>query len=202
MNTPLKEEETITMTTRPHWSTLVVPFLVSLVAIVIGVVCGGWGYVACGAGVGFFLYRLLERNRKIWVVTNLRVIVEWGVLSKQSKESPLDKINNVSYNQSLLGRILRYGSIQIQTAAEIGSTTYTNIENPKKLRDTITCMQEEYKNYQIKKQAKELANSILGAEKPQTVTISSELEKLYNLKQNGVLTEQEFEALKAKILQL
>jgi hypothetical protein len=67
----------------------------------------------------------------------------------------------VSYLQSFWGKIFGYGNVQIQTAAEIGSTTYFAVANPKELKDTITNMQEEYKQHQIKKQANELANAIV-----------------------------------------
>ena len=37
---------------------------------------------------------------------NLRIIDEQGVFSISAKESPLEKINNVTYHQSLTGRML------------------------------------------------------------------------------------------------
>src|SRR5665811_2573857 len=81
----------------------------------------------------------------IWAVTNMRVIDESGFFSRYSKESPLDKINNVEYDQSLWGRMFGYGDVEIQTAAEMGDTTYKMIHYPKLLKDTITHAQEEYK---------------------------------------------------------
>ncbi len=75
----------------------------------------------------------------------MRIIDEHGVFSSNSKETPLDKINNVSFSQSLLGRIFNYGHVQIQSAAESGSTVHEMIERPKLLKDTITQYQELYK---------------------------------------------------------
>jgi uncharacterized membrane protein YdbT with pleckstrin-like domain len=133
-------------------------------------------------------------------VTNLRVIDEKGVLTNNSKESPLDKINNVSYHQSFWGKLFGYGNVQIQTAAEIGATTYNMLEKPKLLKDTITQMQEEYKQIQIEKQATELANAIIAGNKKNSSDISNELEKLFALKEKGILTEEEYSTQKAKIL--
>ena len=150
----------------------------------------------------FLGYKIVERKNNLWAVTNLRVIDEYGVFSLNSKESPLDKINNVSYNQSIWGRMFGYGNVQIQTAAEIGSTTYQMVERPKELKDTITRMQEEYKNFQILSQARELAKAMsTGAQKPSGTDVAAELEKLFKLKQRGILTEEEYSARKKKMLE-
>jgi uncharacterized membrane protein YdbT with pleckstrin-like domain len=133
-------------------------------------------------------------------VTNLRVIDEFGVFTNNTKESPLDKINNVSYRQTFWGKLFGYGNVQIQTAAEIGSTTYFSVQDPKELKDTITNMQEVYKQQQIKDQATELASAIVAGQKNSTADVASELEKLYELKQKGILTEEEYNARKNKIL--
>ncbi|MDI6734787.1 MAG: PH domain-containing protein [bacterium] len=85
-----------------------------------------------------FIYTIFARKYDIWVITNLRVIDEYGIFSHNSKESPLDKINNISYRQSLFGRIFNYGDIQIQTAAEMGATTNKFVSSPKLLKDTLT----------------------------------------------------------------
>ena len=95
-----------------------------------------------------------------------------------------------------------YGNVQIQTAAEIGSTTYYTVEKPKELKDMITLMQEEYKKSQILNQAQELAKAIsTGTQKQSKTDIAFELEKLFELKQKGILTEEEYNARKKKILE-
>ena len=145
---------------------------------------------------------MIERNRNLWAVTDLRIIDEYGVFSLNSKESPLDKINNVSYNQTFWGRIFGFGNVQIQTAAEIGSTTYCNVEKPKELKDTITQMQEDYKKTQIHNQAAELAKAIVSESKNSARSnAADEVEKLYDLKQRGILTEEEYNARKKKLLE-
>ena len=53
-----------------------------------------------------------------YVFTNRRVIVRSGVLTKSGRDVPLSKINNVSFEVSLLGRVLNYGALDIQSAGE------------------------------------------------------------------------------------
>jgi uncharacterized membrane protein YdbT with pleckstrin-like domain len=200
MKTQLKKDEKIIMETKPHWLTLVGPFLLMLIGSIIGIVIGSYGLLIGLVLVGYFIYKIIQRNNNLWTVTNLRVIDEYGVFSNNTKESPLDKINNVSYLQSFLGKIFGYGNVQIQTAAEIGSTTYFAVENPKELKDTITHMQEEYKLYQIKRQANEFANVMAAGQQNNKTDVAAELEKLYELKQKGILTEEEYNNRKTKIL--
>ncbi len=90
------------------------------------------------------------------------MISEYGILSSNAKESPIDKVNNVSFQQSLTGRIFHYGTVEIQTAAEMGSSTYKFVTDPKLLKDTVTKCQDEYRHAQITEQAEKLAQAIKG----------------------------------------
>jgi uncharacterized membrane protein YdbT with pleckstrin-like domain len=116
-----------------------------------------WGWLVSLAGVGYWLLRYSAWKVNIWVVTNFRVIDEAGLLNHYAKESPLDKINNVSYDQTLAGRLFNFGHVEIQTAAEAGATDYYNVNHPKRLKDTITAAQAEYKNWQYSNQAAQMA---------------------------------------------
>lgn len=200
MKTQLKKDEKVILITRPHWFTLGGPFLIMFTGSVIGILIGSYGLIITLISIGYFIYEIIKRNNNIWAVTNLRVIDEYGVFSNNAKESPLDKINNISYGQSFWGKIFGYGNVQIQTAAETGSTTYFSVENPKKLKDAITRMQEEYKQQQIRNQAAELAGAIIAGQKKSRTDVASELEKLYELLQKGILTEEEYKTRKTKIL--
>ena len=123
----------------------------------------GFFFLICAVIVLMWLiYRILDRNNNLWVVTNLRVIDELGVFSNNSKETPLDKINNISYSQSLLGKMFNYGNVKIRSAAVGGVTAYKMVEKPKLLKDTIFQYQELYKQEQIKKQAQSFADAVGG----------------------------------------
>ena len=202
MRTKLKKDETVVLVIKPHWLVLFLPSLYLVIGIIAGILIGSYGYFIPLVLLCYLGYKIIQRNNNLWAVTNLRVIDEDGVLSHNSKESPLDKINNVTYKQSFWGRIFGYGNVQIQTAAEVGSTTYFTVEKPKELKDTITEMQEEYKKSQIIAQAQELAKAISSGTQQQFKSdVAAEIEKLFELKQKGILTEAEFIARKKKILE-
>ena len=157
MRTKLREGERLIFETRAHWITVIKPALVFLLALVLLVlsfvlvknpgpakiarlVCAALAVVAAG----YFGYFEWFRRTDLWAVTNLRVVDEMGILKRYSKESPFDKINNLSYDQSLLGRILGYGDVEIQTAAEDGATIYHQVAKPKQLKETIAHYRDEF----------------------------------------------------------
>ena len=184
---------------KPHWLILVIPALLAIAGLVGGILIAPYGLIIPLLLFGYLGYRVIERTNNIWAVTNWRVIDEYGFFAHNSKESPLDKINNVNYHQSVWGRIFGFGDVQIQTASEQGSTVYHMVENPRRLKDTITHMQEEYKNSQILNQARELARAISTTPREQS-DVASELEKLHVLRQQGVISDEEFNAAKKKML--
>jgi hypothetical protein len=152
MRTKLNENEEVLFSTKPHWYFLVVPFLLaSLIIIVSFILYLNISYpfflfllIVFGSAL-FMVFKYFERSLDIWVVTSLRLIDECGVLTVRVKESPLDKINNVSYKQSLTGRLLGFGNVEIQTAAEMGATVYRGLSSPKELCNALTSAQENYK---------------------------------------------------------
>jgi uncharacterized membrane protein YdbT with pleckstrin-like domain len=201
MKTELKNNEEVFLVIRKHWLVIIGPAIWTLIFLIIfNIYKSNFFLIGACYTFGWFIYRILDRNTNLWIVTNLRVIDEHGVFSNNSKETPLDKINNVSYRQPLLGRIFDYGNVQIQSAAESGSTVHKMVERPNLLKDTITQYQESYKQEKIKEHAQSLANAVGGNEKINKIDISEELTKLHDLKEKGIITEEDFQKRKEKIL--
>lgn len=209
MRTPLQKGEKILLVTYSSWTSLVVPFFIALAGVVGSYFIGflnHYGWIAAVLGILFCLVKYYSWKVNIWVVTNFRVIDETGLLSHYAKESPLDKINNVSYDQTVAGRLFNYGHVEIQTAAEVGATDYYMVNHPKRLKDTITAAQSAYKDLQFNTQAMQMAAAInstrgtaasAGTNAP---VIAAELEKLFYLKQKGAITEEEYLRAKNRLL--
>ena len=208
MRTPLQKGEKVLLVTYSSWTSLIGPFLIVLLgiaaAIFIVVHFGeAWGWLAALLGIVYWLLRYYTWKVNIWVVTNFRVIDEAGLLSHFAKESPLDKINNVSYDQTLGGRLFNYGHVKIQTAAQVGATDYYNVNHPKRLKDTITAAQADFQNWQYGNQAAQMA-AALEARQPSprwdAPQVAAELEKLFDLKMKGAISEEEYSRAKARLL--
>ena len=209
MRTVLKTDEKKLIIIRQHWIKLALPFLVWLLLAIVFIAIGWPSFstalIILLIAALYPLYEYINWKNNLWCVTNMRVVDESGFFSRNSKESPLDKINNVEYHQSLWGRILGFGDVDIQTAAELGETTYNLIHHPKLLKDTITAAQIESKQTQISSQATQLAEAIKKANPglqqsvPQQM-VGDELSKLFDLLQKGAITQDEYLTQKNKLM--
>jgi membrane protein YdbS with pleckstrin-like domain len=208
MRTPLQKGEKVLLVTYSSWTSLIGPFCLALIGLAGAIVIVwqfqlAWAWLLALLGIGYFLLRYYTWKVNIWVVTNFRVIDEAGLLSHFAKESPLDKINNVSYDQTMGGRLFNYGHVKIQTAAQVGATDYYNVNHPKRLKDTITAAQADFQNWQYGNQAAQMA-AALEARQPSprgdAPQVAVELEKLFDLKMKGAISEDEYSRAKARLL--
>ena len=206
MRTELKKDEKLLLITRQHWIKLWLPVLAWLVLSTVLLLIIDNAAIALTVILLTAIYPLLEYvnwKYNLWAVTNMRVVDESGFFTRYSKESPLDKINNVEYDQPLMGRIFGFGNVDIQTAAEMGETKYTLIHHPKLLKDTITHAQEEYKKIQISNQANQFAEAMARTNAmvaPSQQMIADELQKLFDLLQKGAITQDDYIAQKNKLM--
>ena len=76
-------------------------------------------------------------------VTDQRVILEDGVIIKKTKVIPLDRVQDVSTTQNLLGRFMDYGSLEIDTAGAIPNELFTYAAHPEMLRDQVFVLSEQ-----------------------------------------------------------
>lgn len=53
-----------------------------------------------------------------YTITTRRIITQRGILNRVGHDLPLNRINDVSYERSLLDRLLGCGSLQLTTAAD------------------------------------------------------------------------------------
>ena len=72
-------------------------------------------------------------------VTNRRVIYKKGLIRRQTNEMNMDKVESVKVDQSILGRMLDYGSVTILGTGEGFETLCTigAIASPIELRNSI-----------------------------------------------------------------
>ncbi len=68
------------------------------------------------------IYAWLKRWLSEFVITNRRVVIKEGFIARKTFEMNLSKIETVNVDQSIMGRILNYGSI---TIIGTGGTTET-----------------------------------------------------------------------------
>jgi uncharacterized membrane protein YdbT with pleckstrin-like domain len=134
----LGDGEIIEFEMRPHWRALLLPALWLILIFFVGAwlytSLGAWSWSAGGAveSVGravlivgglVFLVVWVIRPFLRWlttqyVFTNRRIITRAGIVSKRGRDMPLAKVNNVSFEVSVLGRILNYGRLEVTSASD------------------------------------------------------------------------------------
>jgi uncharacterized membrane protein YdbT with pleckstrin-like domain len=152
----LGTNERILRSVRQHWVFLIrraVWDIVAFIAIFVVVYLLGrwtpeqawlkWGYVLLLIPAAVFGWRFLQWRQKVYVVTNRRVARVAGVINKNVKDSSLEKVNDVVLNQSLFGRMLGYGNIQILTASELGLNRMLMLAGPVEFKTAMVNAKEE-----------------------------------------------------------
>ncbi len=127
-----------------------------------------------------------------FVVTSDRVIHREGWIAKRSMEIPLEAINDVRFNQGVFERIIGAGDILISSASERGTEVFKDIRNPEDVQKRI------YHQGELNQQR--MYRGMGQPQAPAAPSTTTELQRLAELRDKGVLTEEEFQAQKRKIL--
>jgi uncharacterized membrane protein YdbT with pleckstrin-like domain len=124
--------ERLVVHTHPHWKKIIFPVLVLLLVVGLGSYLAAllsaqawasWGWLVLG-GIGLVLVGWLTVVPVIrwrtthFVVTNRRVLVREGVLTRQGIDIPLGRINSVQYRNGVVERMLGCGTLVIESASD------------------------------------------------------------------------------------
>ncbi|MCC7029564.1 MAG: PH domain-containing protein [Chitinophagaceae bacterium] len=60
-----------------------------------------------------FIHPIIQRYSDEFGITNKRVIIKTGLISRKTLEMNLNKIESVNVDQSIMGRLLGYGTVTI-----------------------------------------------------------------------------------------
>jgi membrane protein YdbS with pleckstrin-like domain len=201
--------ETILYRARYHWVFYGFSIIVLILAAVLGV--AAWratqqqagdeigrplGWIAAAFAVIAliaFLARRFRANMDEFVVTNRRVIRKVGVLSREIQHAPIEKIQDVTIEQGILGRMLGYGTVIVETASEKGMLVFPAISSPESMRTHIWG--------QAPATMPAAAGTVAASSPaPAPVTAQKRLEDLQSLKQRGLVDDEEYAAKKKEIL--
>ncbi len=199
----LIEGEELVLDLRPHWIVLVLPFFIGIAVLVAWAVvlpnlpdndAGNiMMWVLLGGGV-LLLLLYPVRAYLVWatsffVVTTDRVIHRSGIVSKSSMEIPHEAINDVRFHQTVFERLIGAGSLIIQSASEAGRQEFKDIRHPEAVQRTM--YEQSERNQQ------RMYGGLSAGRRDGSV---DDLERLADLHDRGVLTDEEFEAEKRRVL--
>ena len=196
----LIEGEDVVLDLHPHWEFFVKPGAAFAVALLLGVymLANGWegpsvaiaGVLVLGTLVwlGITYLRWATTN---FVITTDRLIYRHGVLSKHGIEIPLERVNTVFFSQRILERVLGSGDLVIESAGEMGRQSFSNVRKPSAVQNEIYRQMEANENRKFDR---------IGGVRPAADSIPDQIAQLEQLRQQGILTQAEFDAKKQQLL--
>ncbi|MFN8022853.1 MAG: PH domain-containing protein [Acidimicrobiales bacterium] len=200
----LTADETIALDLHPHWWYFSEAVASLVVAIVVGIwiltadisndtlnkVLTALALVALVGTAGWTIIRYLKWMTTHFVITSHRLIFRTGVLAKSGIEIPLERVNNVNFNQSIFERMLGAGDLLIESGGEDGQSRFADIKHPDQVQSLIHSQMEM------------VAQRRAGYGRPDMAppSVAEELERLEGMLHRGTLTPEEFEAQKRRLL--
>lgn len=177
--------EEVVAVVHPHWWPIA-PSVLLLAVVAAGTAWlalahqGTWVLVALVAVVlvgAHALWRVLLWNSELVVLTRRRVVHQRGVLTQRIDDIPLAQVNDLTTTQGLLGRVLGFGRLVIESGNLAGRELVTYVPDPRRVRALVTDLMEQRSRDPL-----------------------SALERLGMMKMAGLLSEEEFERAKARLL--
>ena len=98
---------------------------------------GVLGFLAIAGGT--VLYSWVKRQFTEYTITDKRLNVRWGILSKRETTTTLDRIQNLTITQTVVDRLLNTGTIDFDTASDASDERFRfhGVNEPGELRQKI-----------------------------------------------------------------
>lgn len=98
-------------------------------------------------GISSGLRTYLSWVRHLYVITDEEIYVRDGLLSREITQVPLERVQNASFDQSHLERLLSFGNVHIFTAgSSTEDLTFESVPNPQDVAETLTNTQSEQRD--------------------------------------------------------
>ncbi len=150
-------------------------------------------------GIGWIIYNVVAWRSAEYVVTNLRLFGQEGLLRKRSTDSLLTSISDLRMRESSLGRMLGYGDVQIMSASgKAGSDTFTTVEKAGDLKRHV--IEQKVASGGAAGAAQAAPPMPASGPSPAQAEAMATLNSLAALRDSGAITADEYEAKKSELL--
>ena len=166
-------------------------------------------------GVGMVGYSYIQWWVEDYAVTNQKVMKVAGLFRKRTSGAALEKINDVIMEQGPLGRMLGYGTLRVSTASDTSDLTYETMRKPAEFRRAMLDQKMEFEQADARNIADAVRASAPAAAPvaaapvpvappappaPVAPTAEEKLRSLGKLRDDGLITAEDYEAKKAELL--
>jgi uncharacterized membrane protein YdbT with pleckstrin-like domain len=81
---------------------------------------------------------LIKRIATVYTITNQRLRIKRGILSKKIQQTRIDRVQNVNTDQSVMDRMLRVGTVDFDTAGTDDSDfTFDGVSSPARVVEAV-----------------------------------------------------------------
>jgi uncharacterized membrane protein YdbT with pleckstrin-like domain len=203
----LGKNEQILWRARQHWIVLSANFVINLflfIAIIVVANLAGridflkgisnWLLLALVIPIAWFGWNALQWWAEEYLITTHRVLQTEGFVNKRTKDSSLEKINDITLTQSVLGRILNYGDLVIITGSDIGRNALRRLAKPVEFKRMLL----EQKQKLSDSEDLHAHGSVAAGNVEDPLKKIAELD---DLRKSGALSEAEYQSAKVKLLE-
>jgi uncharacterized membrane protein YdbT with pleckstrin-like domain len=121
--------------------------LLAVVGGLIGKLASGWGIAIAAFAAILALSVLVGYVRRLathYTITDRRLHIRRGILSRIEQQTTIDRVQNVETHQSLLERVLRIGTVSFDTAGtEDSDFSFEGVATPRAVVRAVDRAQEE-----------------------------------------------------------
>ena len=153
----LTQDEHLVLLLHPHWKTLIRPFAVAVLVIVIALIAEVLipsgsasavirlvvAAVAILAVMLWLIVPVLRWRTTTYELTTRRMRVRSGIVTRHGRDIPLARINDVSFEKGLLDRLLGSGRLVVESAGEHGQILLDDIPRVEFTQATLFRLVEE-----------------------------------------------------------
>jgi len=170
-----------------------------------------WGLLI--AGIGWIIYNIVVWRTAEFAVTTLRVLRYEGFLQRRTSETLLSAVSDVKLDVGMVGKSLGYGDIKIMTmSGDAGADNFKSITQATEFRNAMMAQKMAEQTAARAPQAAAAAAAAAPAPAsvaapapapapaPSAADSADAIKRLAELRDQGLLTPEEFEAKKAEIL--
>ncbi|MBN1137826.1 MAG: PH domain-containing protein [Anaerolineae bacterium] len=149
---------------------------------------------------------ILDWVNERYIITDRRVMEIRGIFNKLVRDSALEKVNDVELKQSVVGRLFRYGTVQIITGSDVGVNLFHRISNPVRFKRAMLNAKEllHARSVDISLPSPSLPAQQAATPAPgapgSAGNIADRLIELTELRQKNVISEAEFQAKRKELL--
>jgi uncharacterized membrane protein YdbT with pleckstrin-like domain len=150
-------------------------------------------------------YEFIQWQTTRFAITDQRVAYQSGIFRRRGVSIPLNRINNVNFEQSFIARMFNNGSVTIESAGETGDSVFENIPDPEHVRALIFAGVEADEQRDSDRDAAALAKAMREHQEPTATapappSATERLTALDDLKARGLIDEAEYAVKRQKIL--